>query len=156
MLIHCNGVMNDAGGFAGIIFHNNKALHVTVGQCKVTSKLQMEIVAAIESAKMGLMYLQKGDMIKLATDSQYVYDVCNKLPTFKRQGFSGLKNPMMWREMYEVLRIAGDRLYVELSEETSEYNQTLKAAHLASKMSLADYSRNPDTYSDIIRGVQLK
>ncbi|QHJ79069.1 MAG: hypothetical protein [Caudoviricetes sp.] len=152
MIIHTSGIFSDnAGGYASIIFHNNKAIHVTVGQGS-TSLLQMQLLAVIEGIKLGLMYLQKGDLIQLSTDSREVFENCENLPMLFKTRFVGLRNVSMLHELYSVMKIAGDRLYVEYSE--NEY--TRNAANLASRMSMSDYCYNPDSYPNTKTGIQIK
>lgn len=156
-LILANAVLiNDVGSYASVIYKNDKSLKVSVGKGSATL-LQLQTLSVIESIKLGLLCLEKDKMIEVLTDSEYVSDVCNRLPAFKRNGFANMKNPGMWREMYEVMRIAGDRLYVNYNENHNElYELNLKTARLANRLPLSDYPHNPDTYHNVIRGVILK
>lgn len=159
MLLHSNGIVSqDAGGFAGIIFHNGKTFRMTVGQGKNVTKSQMELYAALEGLKLALTYLQPGDTIQLFTDSKFVSEEYLKIPSYRRNMYAGIKSPMIVRELHEVMKIAGDKLFIDHESLGDESNvaHIRKAAEIARRMNLCDYSCNPDTPENVIRGIQLK
>lgn len=146
-------IENDVAGYAGIIFRNDNALKVTVGKGKATLN-QMQTLSVIESIKLGFLYCPTG-IVQVVTDSEYVADVCEKLPTFRRNKFVNMKNPSMWREMFEVMRTLGDRLFISYKDDHLS-EKTRKTALYAIRTDISDYAFNPDTYQNIIRGVILK
>lgn len=160
MILHTSGIVcsKGAGGFAGIIFHNGKTLRMTVGQGKNVTKSQMELYGVLEGLKLALINLQPNDIIQLFTDSKFVSEEYLKIPAYRRNMYAGTKSPMIVRELHEVMKLAGDKLFVDhesLGEEDL-VNHIHKAAEIARRLELSDYAYNPDTPENIIRGVQLK
>lgn len=87
-----------AGGFCGILSYQDKHKTITGGEPNTTNN-RMELRAVIESLKA----LREPCEVDIYSDSNYVCDGISKwLPSWQKKGFSGVKNPDLWKEYLSI------------------------------------------------------
>ena len=89
------------GGWATLIFTENKLLKVLAGYQAETTNNRMEIIAALS----GLKYLKPGESAAIYTDSQYLRNGITtwminwKMKNWKTADKKPVKNQELWREL---------------------------------------------------------
>lgn len=137
-------------GYACVLFKNQNPERVSVGFNGTSS--QMQILSVIDGMKLAFKY--RSNLV--VTSSNYVYDVFQNIMEHKRNFWTGLKNPMMFKEMYDVAKLLDSDF--ELSNNINLYEQASyvsKVIKLVQMGKFSDYTSNPD-YGAIKHGIQIK
>ena len=115
------------GGWATLIFNENKLLKVLAGYQENTTNNRMEIIAALN----GLKQLQPGEKAVIYTDSQYLCNgITTWLPNWKKRNWKTadkkpVKNQELWLELdqlnhpeitWQYVRGHSDNLYNEICD----------------------------------------
>ncbi len=115
------------GGWATLIFNENKLLKVLAGYQENTTNNRMEIIAALN----GLKQLQPSEKAVIYTDSQYLRNgITTWLPNWKKRNWKtadkkSVKNQELWLELdrlnhpgitWQYVRGHSDNLYNEICD----------------------------------------
>lgn len=88
------------GGWAFILFRNDKELKRLSGSEERTTNNRMEIQAVIEGLRCARRYYP-GESVKVLSDSQYVVKgITLWMHGWSRKDFTGIANPDLWNTLY--------------------------------------------------------
>jgi ribonuclease HI len=95
------------GGYAAAIVYKDSTIAFQAGYSDYTTNNRMELAGFINALTMALNELTMGHkgLVIIHTDSKYIENAinCGWLKKWAGKGFSKIKNPDLWQEVYAVI-----------------------------------------------------